>query len=71
MIKLNVTTHSGADDLVEVEVYSADDLAEKLNDDLIHVISLGGNIYSRIDVKSVKPFYKEEEEKNTVEGDAK
>lgn len=54
-MKINVTTHSGADDIVEVENYDAESLAAQLNDNQIHAIAIGNNVYSRIDIKNVKP----------------
>lgn len=54
-IKLNVTTHSGDDDIVEVTEYNSDNLAESLNDIDIQSIAIGDHVYARIDVKNVKP----------------
>lgn len=56
MIKLNVTTHSGADDIVEVKSYNAKDMAEQMNDNDIQAIAIGENVYSRIDLKNIKPI---------------
>lgn len=55
MITLNVTTHSGADDTIEVESYDSNDMLIKLNDNSISHIAVGEFIYSRIDVKNIKP----------------
>ena len=55
MIDLRVVTHSGTEDIVSTEKYDAADLETKINDDSIQVIALGGNIYSRIDIKLIKP----------------
>lgn len=54
MIKLEISTHSGDVDIVEVEEYNADELESKLNDHEIYAIKMGSNIYSRIDVKNIK-----------------
>lgn len=55
-MKLNITTHSGLDDVVEVENYNAVELAEKVNDNEIQAIPIGDNVYSRIDIKNIKPI---------------
>ncbi|MBP1917172.1 hypothetical protein J2Z23_004157 [Lederbergia galactosidilyticus] len=60
MIKLNVTTHSGADDIVEVESYNAAEMAEQLNNNELQAIAIGDNVYSRIDLKNIKPVYEED-----------
>ena len=54
MINLRITTHSGEDDVIEVENYNPDELVEKLNDNEIYSIKIGSNIYSRIDIKNIK-----------------
>ena len=54
MIKLNITTHSGENDIVEVESYNAEDMAEQVNNNEIHAIPIGNNVYSRIDLKNIK-----------------
>lgn len=61
MIRLNITTHSGENDIVEVETYDANDMVERLNNNEIHAIAIGDNIYSRIDLKNIKVI----EEDNT------
>ncbi|GAB2561195.1 hypothetical protein [Gracilibacillus alcaliphilus] len=60
MVKLNITTHSGDDDIVEVEEYSAVEIAKQVNDHDIHAIAIGDIVYSRIDVKNIKPVYEAE-----------
>jgi hypothetical protein len=55
-MKLNVTTHSGLDDVVEVESYKPLEIAEQLNNHEIMAIVIGDNVYSRIDVKNIRPF---------------
>jgi hypothetical protein len=54
-MKLHVSTHSGEDTIVEVENYNANELNEKLNDNSINTVAIGNVIFSRIDVKLVKP----------------
>lgn len=54
-MRLMITTHSGDADEVDVEDYDADELNTTLNDSDVLTVCLGGNIYSRIDIKSVKP----------------
>ena len=53
-MQLRITTHSGEDDKVEVEDYNAEELTEQLNDNEVHSIQIGNNIYSRIDIKNIK-----------------
>ena len=53
-MKLKVTTHSGEDDIVEVDSYEPGELNAKMNDHEIHSIIIGKNIYSRIDLKNIK-----------------
>ncbi|WP_161877857.1 hypothetical protein [Alkalibacterium sp. MB6] len=61
MITLNIITHSGDQDRVEIEDYDAQVVASDLNDNTNeHVIVLGNNIYSKIDIKSIKPVSAEE-----------
>ncbi|MBD8028139.1 hypothetical protein H9636_15940 [Ureibacillus sp. Re31] len=54
MFKLNVTTHSGESDIVEVDVYDPNELNTQRNDESIQAILIGPNSYSRIDLKNVK-----------------
>ena len=56
MIKLEISTHSGDIDIVEVVEYSAESVAEQLNNSEVQAVVFGDNVYSRIDVKNVKPF---------------
>ena len=59
MIKLEISTHSGDIDIVEVDEYSADSVAEQLNNSEVQAVVFGDNVYSRIDVKNVKPIINE------------
>ncbi len=52
-MKIRVTTHSGEDDILEVESYDPIDMNEKLNDNSLHSILIGQNNYSRIDIKNI------------------
>lgn len=61
-MKLEISTHSGDIDFVEVETYKADEMAEQLNDDSIQAIAIGNNVYSRIDLKNIKPVTNSDEE---------
>lgn len=54
MIKLEVSTHSGDTDTIEVEEYDVDDITEKRNDSTVEAIVLGRHSYSRIDLKNIK-----------------
>ena len=56
MIRIEVSTHSGAVDVVEVENYDSFEMAEDINDNDIQVLAIGQNIYSRIDIKNIKPL---------------
>ena len=60
MIKLEISTHSGDSDIVEVDEYNALDVVEKLNDNETQAIAFGDNVYSRIDIKNVKKLRNEE-----------
>ena len=59
MIKLEISTHSGDIDIVEVVEYSAVEVAEQLNNSELQAVVFGDNVYSRIDVKNVKPVLNE------------
>lgn len=52
---LNISTHSGNNYEVFVEMYNAEELNEKLNDANVNTIVLGDVIVSRIDVKTIVP----------------
>jgi len=54
MINLELSTHSGETDTLEVESFDAEDVADKINNNEKNVIVLGGNVYSRIDIKNIK-----------------
>lgn len=60
VVKLEISTHGGDVDIVEVDDYNANDLEKTLNDNDIHAIAIGDNVYSRIDIKNVKPYTKDE-----------
>lgn len=54
MIKLEVSTHSGQTDIIEVTDYDAEEINEKRNSS-IEAILIGNHSYSRIDIKNIKP----------------
>lgn len=54
-MKLKISTHSGDEDTVEVDKYESEDLAEQINDEDVQAIALGKNVYSRIDIKNIRP----------------
>lgn len=63
MVKLEIITHSGTEDIVELENYDALETVQDLNNSSNeHVIAFGDNIYSKIDIKSVKPVIEAEAE---------
>lgn len=53
-MKLNILTHSGGNDILEVNSYDPIALNEQINNDRILTIVIGNNIYSRIDIKNIK-----------------
>ncbi|MFL2116268.1 hypothetical protein ACEN4P_01400 [Marinilactibacillus psychrotolerans] len=56
MPQIEVTTHSGDTEVVDVETYNATELVQEINNkNDEHVIALGNSIYSKIDIKSIKP----------------
>ncbi|WP_156035999.1 hypothetical protein [Virgibacillus halodenitrificans] len=56
MVKLEVTTHSGETNIVEVETYNAVEITEMRNDQSIESIAIGNCSFSRIDLKNIKPI---------------
>lgn len=54
MIKLEVSTHSGDVDVIEVEEFDVNGITEKRNDSTLEAIVLGNHSYSRIDIKNIK-----------------
>ena len=61
-MKLRVTTHSGDEDIVDVESYDPQALVNELNDNAVQSIILGDHIYARIDIKGVRPYEEPSEE---------
>jgi hypothetical protein len=55
MQTLIVTTHSGLQKEVTVDIYNPTELEAKLNNSDIHSINLGDSIFSRIDIKNIIP----------------
>lgn len=63
MITLEISTHSSSEvDIIEVEEYDVEDVANKINDESIQAIVFGNNIYSRIDLKNIKVINESERE---------
>lgn len=63
MKKLIIETHDGSNDVVEVEEYDAIQTAAEINNSQEeHVIVFGDYIYSKINIKTVKPVEKVEDE---------
>jgi len=59
MIKLEITTHSDeAPEIVEVEEYDAQEVADMINTHERQVIVFGDNIYSKIDIKRIRKLEK-------------
>lgn len=56
MIKLEISTHSGSVDVVTVEEYSPEELNNQINGGEVQTILIGSNIYSRIEIKAIKPI---------------
>ena len=61
MIKILVTTHSGDADELTVEEFDPVEINDQLNDNEVQSILIGDHIYSRIDVKNIKPVAELEE----------
>ena len=61
-IRLEVSTHSGTSDIIYVDDYNANEMVTKLNDLEIQAVIVGDHIYSRIDVKNIKPVSEGSEE---------
>ncbi len=59
-MKVEVSTHSGETDIVEVENFDADEITELRNGDK-EAITIGNASYSRIDIKNVKPVKEADE----------
>lgn len=55
MIKLEVSTHSGDVDVIEVEEYDPMEITKLRNSD-VQAILIGNRSYSRIDIKNIKPI---------------
>ena len=54
---IEVETHDGKRNIIEVEEYNASTVAEDINNSREeHVIVFGDYIYSKINIKTIKPF---------------
>lgn len=56
MVKIEVSTHSGDIDVIEVETYNAENITKMRNDSSLESIAIGEHSYSRIDIKNIKPI---------------
>lgn len=62
MVQLKIETHDGQTDIVAVENYDALQTASEINNSQEeHVIALGDYIFSKINIKTVKPIKENEE----------
>lgn len=58
MKTIEVETHDGKKDIIEVEEYDALAIAKEINNSQEeHVIAFGDYIYSKINIKTIKPVY--------------
>jgi len=55
-ITIKVTTHSGDEDILTVDDFNPEEINDKLNDNEVQSILIVDHIYSRIDVKNIKPI---------------
>ena len=63
MKKIKIETHEGTSDIVEVSEYDAVKIAAEINDSQEeHVIAFGDYIYSKINIKTIKPHNEAEED---------
>lgn len=53
---LRVLTHSGEDLVITVDTYDAADYEMKLNDNTLNAVKIGDTLFSRIDLKLIKPL---------------
>ena len=63
MKTIEVETHDGEKNIIELEEYNASAVAEAINNSREeHVIVFGDYIFSKINIKTIKPVYKAEED---------
>lgn len=63
MKKIKIETHEGTSDIVEVSEYDAAKTVKEINDSQEeHAIAFGDFIYSKINIKSIKPHNEAEED---------
>lgn len=63
MKKIKIETHEGTSDIVEVSEYDAAKTVKEINDSQEeHAIAFGDYIYSKINIKSIKPYNETEED---------
>lgn len=62
MKKIKVVTHDGETDIIEVKEFDALKTAKNINDTQEeHVIAFGDYIFSKINIKTIKPYSGQEE----------
>lgn len=62
---IEVETHDGKKNIIEVEEYNALEVAENINNSQEeHVIAFGDYIFSKINIKTIKPAIEEVTEVN-------
>lgn len=62
MKKIKIETHEGTSDIVEVSEYDAAKTVKEINDSQEeHVIAFGDYIFSKINIKTIKPYSGQEE----------
>lgn len=54
-MKIRILTHDGLDLVADVDSFDAIDVNDKLNNNEVHTIVLGNNIFSRINIKAIIP----------------
>ncbi|MCZ2260616.1 hypothetical protein [Sporosarcina sp. G11-34] len=54
-ISIKVTTHSGDEDILTVDEFNPVEINDQLNDNEPQSILIADQIYSRINVKNIKP----------------
>lgn len=62
MGKIKIITHDGEVDIIEVKEFDAAKTVKEINDSQEeHVIAFGDYIFSKINIKTIKPYSGQEE----------
>lgn len=62
MKKIKIETHEGTSEIVEVSEYDAAKTVKEINDSQEeHAIAFGDYIFSKINIKTIKPYSGQEE----------